>query len=186
MHKFLQKSADKDAFQNFEQKIQQLAQIMQLPLDLGEIDHLAVRVNDEKTAKENLALFLEEGQILSQNQVNGRVIYLIQLKQSLPICGQKVRIIELPFPKKHYAKTGWEHIEMVLPFLAQESVEAWISRILRQFSWQENPSLKVKISQPEATGEQLANPTIAVSLLDKSQNHCCIKVHPYSIRQIVA
>ena len=63
----------------FEKKIQQLAQMMSIDFSNYEIDHLAVRVNNEQNAKNWLTLLLKYGRILSDNVVNGRKIYLIQL-----------------------------------------------------------------------------------------------------------
>ena len=171
---------------DFEQKIQQLATEMAINLSDYEIDHLAVRVNTEQNAKNWLTALLKCGKILSDNIVNGRPIYLIQLEKPLAFAGQFVDVIELPFPKnKQYPQETWEHIEIVMPFLNHESVESWIERINNQFLWKGLPQLTIKVSEPKVEGEQLPNPSIAVSFADKTQNHTCIKVHPYSIKKIL-
>ena len=33
----------------------------------------------------------------------------------------------------------------------------------------------MKVSEPKVEGEQLPNPSIAVSFVDKTENHVCIK-----------
>lgn len=174
-------------FQDFEQKIKRLAEAMHLPLENYEIDHLALRVNSEENAKYWLTLLLKYGTILSDNIVNGRIIYLIKLNHPIDFAGQFVEIIELPFPKnnQYYPVESWEHIEIVIPFLLNESVENWVARMNKLFLWNQLKNLKVKVSEPKVDGEQLPNPSIAVSFMDKSHNHTCIKVHPYHIKTII-
>lgn len=173
-------------FVQFEQHIVALAAKMKINLADYLIDHVAVRVNLCKDAELWLTALLKCGRILSDNQVNGRVIYLIELSQPLIFAGQPVTIIELPFPKnKTYPKQGFEHIEIVMPFGVNENTFEWENRILTQFSWDKNSDFNVKVDEPKVEGEQLPNPSIAVSFVDKTQNHTCIKVHPYPIKQII-
>jgi len=149
---------------DFEKKILSLASEMALILTDYEIDHMAV----------------------SNNLINGRVIYLVELEQPITFLGQKVSIVELPYPKdKIYPREGWEHIEIVIPFLPQESVADWCERIKKHFQLNQLTHLKVKVDEPKGDGEKLLNPSIAVSFVDKQQNHTCIKVHPYNIKQII-
>lgn len=171
---------------DFEKKIQMLATEMQIDLKNYEIDHLALRANTEQKAKNWLTALLKCGRILSDNIVNGRVIYLIQLENPLAFAGQFVDIIELPLPKnKQYPQETWEHIEIVMPFLPNELTQEWVERINRQFLWQHKKQLKIKISEPKVEGERLPNPSIAVSFAEQGENHTCIKVHPYSIKKIL-
>lgn len=170
----------------FEQNILQLAEKMALPLQDYEIDHLAVRVNTELSAQRWLAELVKCGKILSCNLVNGRKIYLIQLDKPLMIANQPVEIVELPFPKnKTYPREGWEHIEVVIPFLPKETTDEWIERINSHFLWSKIAELSVKVSMPKAEGEILENPSIAVSFMNNKINHCCIKVHPFAIKAII-
>lgn len=83
----------------FERKIQHLAKEMTIDLSHYEIDHLALRVNSEQSAKNWLILLLKCGRILSDNIVNGRKIYLIELEKPVKFANQFVDIIELPLPK---------------------------------------------------------------------------------------
>lgn len=175
-----------ESFSSFEKKIQTLAQIVNLDLNEYEIDHIALRVNTEDKAKYWLTQLLKYGTVLSNNVVNGRIIYLIKLKYPLHFAGQFIDIIELPFPKnKIYPIEGWEHIEIVIPFLQNETTESWVERISRLFLWNKLDNLKVKVSEPKVEGEQLPNLSVAVSLMDKAQNHACIKVHPYNIKKVI-
>ena len=173
-------------FQDFEQKIQAFAAKIHLDLSQYEIDHLSLRVNSDQKAHDWLALLLNYGSVLSDNQVNGRVIYLIALAEPLYLAGRPIDIVELPFPKdKAYPKETWEHIEVVVPFLSDETATAWLARIKNLFLRNQSAELKVKTSEPKADGEKLANLSVAISFADKHCNHVCIKVHPYSIKQIV-
>lgn len=186
-HKLFQNStALYTDFLSFEQKISELAQIMQVDISKFEIDHLAVRVNNYKDAEIWLTALTQYGRIFSDNIVNGRVIYLIELNEPLDFLGQSVSIVELPFPKaKIYLREGWEHIEFVVPFLPNEQTVDWVERIKLQFNLNQLPHLKLKVSEPKADGEQLPNPSLAVSFVDKSQNDVVIKIHLYSIRTVV-
>ena len=80
-------------------KIQQLAAVMNVNLADYQIDHLALRANTEEKAKNWLTELLKCGRILSDNIVNGRPIYLIELDEPVDFIGQPVDVIELPFPK---------------------------------------------------------------------------------------
>lgn len=171
----------------FEQKIEQIAHIAGLDLRQYPIDHLAVRMNSLALAEQWQAMLASHATLLKQSQVNGRPISLFQLPCPLTVCGQTVSVIELPFPKgKQYPIEGWEHLEIVIPFLENESVEQWVTRLEQQFQFSQNPQLKVKISQPSVAGERLPNPSIALSLKDETnQNYYCLKVHPYDINVII-
>ncbi|TCK70414.1 VOC family protein [Lonepinella koalarum] len=173
-------------FEHFQQKITQLAQAMAVDLTKYQIDHLAIRVNSEDNARKWLALFMKLGTILSDNIVNDRIIYLIQLNEPLMFSGQPVDIVELPFPKnKRYPLESWEHIEIVIPFNEDENVSQWLYRVEKKFLWNQLTTLNVKVSVPKVDGERLPNPSIAVSFADKSDNFVCIKVHPYNIKTII-
>lgn len=174
-------------FNQFSQNIQQIAEIAGLDLTQFEIDHLAVRMNSAEKAVQWQEMLSAHATLLKESEVNGRPISLFELAQPLHFCGQAVSIIELPFPKgKIYPVEGWEHCELVVPFRDNESVEQWVERLEHQFGFSRNSQLKVKISQPIVAGERLANPTIALSLKDETnQNYCCLKVHPYDINAII-
>ncbi|QIM67356.1 metalloprotein [Mannheimia granulomatis] len=171
----------------FEQKIQQIAEVAGIDLSFYQIDHLAVRMNQIDTAEKWKDLLLEKATLLKESIVNGRPIGLFTLEQAVKFCRQNVKIVELPFPKdKIYPEEGWEHIEIVFPFLVGETVEQWIERSLSYFKLLENSELKVKVSHPQVSGEQLPNPSIAITLRNVTFcNTCCLKLHPYDINDIV-
>jgi len=174
-------------FQDFEQKIQALAAEIHLDLSQYEIDHLSLRVNYEQTANAWLTRLLAYGSVLSDNLINGRVIYLIQLHEPLRLAQQEVDVVELPFPKdKHYPQETWEHIEVVVPFLPNETAAEWLARIKNTYFGNQPERFTLKTSEPKGDGEKLLNLSVAVSFLDKTQNPTCIKFHPYSIKQIVS
>lgn len=174
-------------FQDFEQKIQALAAEIHLDLSQYEIDHLSLRVNYEQTANAWLTRLLAYGSVLSDNLINGRVIYLIQLHEPLRLAQQEVDVVELPFPKdKYYPQETWEHIEVVVPFLPNETAAEWLARIKNTFLRNQPERFTVKMSEPKGCGEKLLNLSVAVSFVDKRQNPTCIKFHPYSIKQIVS
>lgn len=187
-HKIFEKQTALFAdFQDFEQKIYSLAQQINLDLNQYEIDHLSLRVNTEQMANAWLTRLLAYGSVLSDNLINGRVIYLIQLHEPLRLAQQEVDVVELPFPKdKHYPQETWEHIEVVVPFLPNETAAEWLARIKNTFLRNQPERFKVKTSEPKGCGETLLNLSVAVSFVDKTQNPTCIKFHPYSINQIVS
>lgn len=179
----------------FEAQIRQITDIVGIDLTEFEIDHLAVRMNTIEKAQAWRDLLLSEksdklpfpsASLLKESLVNGRPIALIHLHTPLTFCNQQVSIIELPFPKnKTYPVEGWEHIELVVPMLENESVAEWIDRLHKRWNLTENLQIKRKISEPKVEGERLPNPSIAISLADKNlNNHCSIKLHPYSIQNI--
>ena len=183
---FCQQTALGAQFHSFQQKILSLAQAIGLDLSALEIDHLAVRVNSQQKGQDWLDSLLKYGTLLSDNIVNGRAIYLVTLSQEILFAGQGVSIIELPMPKNRvYPQEGWEHIEVVIPFLIKESPNEWQERIIRQFGLNENPLLRVKVSEPKVAGEKLCNISLAITFVDKTKNDCCIKLHPYHITDVV-
>ncbi len=173
-------------FNTFERKILDLSHTMQITLKDYQIDHIAIRVNQLETAELWLKKLPQCGEVISDNIVNGRPIYIIKLNEPLIMINQKVNVIELPFPKgKIYPVENWEHIEIVMPFSENETIPQWSERILNTFLWHKNSDLKVKISEPKVEGEQLPNPSIAVSFVDSTENHTCIKVHPYTLEKVI-
>ncbi|WP_301098714.1 VOC family protein [Otariodibacter sp.] len=171
----------------FEQQIQEIATLANISLQDYQIDHMSVRMNQMDTAKAWYNMLLESAEIFNESMINGRPIALFKLHQPIVFCDQTVSILELPFPKgKIYPREGWEHIEIIAPFQPNESVEQWIQRMLSTFKLEQQSLLTFKISQPKSSGEIIPNPTIALTLNDKTnRNNCCLKVHPYDIKSII-
>lgn len=171
---------------NFEQRIKPLLNMLKLDKHGLQCDHLALRVNDENNALDLLKAFQTIGDVISNKNINGRPIVIIKLHQAFDFLNQKVRCIELPFPgDKHYSEQGWEHIELVLPCNAltiadlKQALLAVAPDLL--FVLDGESKISVKMSEPKGNAEKLANPTIAFK-----HNGICVKVHPYTIEQIVA
>ncbi|OBX11141.1 VOC family protein [Gallibacterium genomosp. 3] len=148
------------------------------------IDHIALRVNTLVTAQQWQQCLASDATLLSDNLINGRPIYLYELNQPLTVLGQPVSVVELPFPtEKQYPQEGWEHIEMVFPFVKDETVEQWFERV-EQLLKNVRERIILKKNCHKADGEGLPNPAVAIKLVEN--NHfVTIKLHPYSIKQIV-
>ncbi len=155
-----------------------------------EIDHVALRVNDEQTAKQLSHEFCKQGTIISSNIINGRPIEIIELNTPLKLNDNTIECIELPYPSdKQYPVEGWEHIELVLNSKASDceqlvkdlvSAQPDIQTIIEKAENRQG-DIKIKLSSPKGDKERLANPTIAFK-----QDNLCIKVHPHGIKAVIA
>lgn len=162
----------------------QLIEVLGTVVQSLTIDHIALRVNTLATAQQWQQCLVSDATLLSDNLINGRPIYLYELNQPLTVLGQPVSVVELPFPtEKQYPQEGWEHIEMVFPFVKDETVEQWFERV-EQLLKNVRERIILKKSCHKADGEGLPNPAVAIKLVEN--NHfVTIKLHPYSIKQIV-
>ncbi len=176
---------DLDAFM---QKIESLADLLQLDLSLAQADHLALRINEAHLAKAAHLAWCDYGETISEAMINGRPIIVIAFKQPLHARGWKIDCLELPYPApgKTYPSESWEHVEFVVPSHAQ-SAEAYLEDLQHtypafgaQFAKLADLGVKVKLSSPKGDGERLNNPTVAF----KYQG-VCIKLHPHSLKRIV-
>ena len=164
----------------FQEKIQQLAAVMNVNLADYQIDHLALRANTEEKAKNWLTELLKCGRILSDNIVNGRPIYLIELDEPVDFIGQPVDVIELPFPKnKQYPQETWEHIEIVMPFLSHESVEDWVNRICNTFLWKDESAYKGQVIFTEFQGDDVKLTVRKNDCSYKQEGETEVIVHKY-------
>ncbi|MCU8157283.1 VOC family protein [Vibrio vulnificus] len=172
----------------FMQKIESLADLLQLDLSFAQADHIALRVNENQTAQLSRQMWSEQGKVISQANINGRPIIVIEFDTSLASRGWKIECLELPYPAegKTYPQEGWEHVEFVVPSHAQ-TAEDYLADLKHtypafgaQFSKLEELGVKVKLSSPKGEGERLNNPTVAF----KYQG-ICIKLHPHSLKRIV-
>ncbi len=162
----------------------QLIEVLGTVVQSLTIDHIALRVNTLATAQQWQQCLASDATLLSDNLINGRPIYLYELNQPLTVLGQPVSVVELPFPtEKQYPQEGWEHIEMVFPFVKDETVEQWFERV-EQLLKNVRERIILKKNCHKADGEGLPNPAVAIKLVEN--NHfVTIKLHPYSIKQIV-
>ncbi|QYJ77519.1 VOC family protein [Shewanella acanthi] len=156
-------------------------------------DHVALRVNSIASADALRAEFSQIGKIISDNQINGRSILIIELNTPLKLGAFSIECVELPYPGDTvYPQEGWEHIELVLPSAARDCerlTEELLQRCPALFPLLSNltakpeefSDIKVKLSSPKGDKERLANPTIAFKGPD-----VCIKVHPHGIKDVIA
>lgn len=164
----------------FEERIVDLADRVGLSLNDFHCDHISVRCNHISTAERWRKGFMKCGLLLSEKEVNGRPICLFDLNRPIIVVAKQVDCIELPYPgAKVYPHEGWEHIELVVP----GEVETFHQNALALLSDKglTTPGIEIKCSNPKAEGEKLNNPTLAVS-----NGVVTIKLHPYSIRKIIA
>lgn len=80
-----------------------------------ELDHLCYRVETLDRYEELKEHFLNNGELLSENEINGRAIANFKLKQPIIFEGRKIFGFELPAPKTGvFYKEGYEHVEFVV------------------------------------------------------------------------
>lgn len=159
-----------------------------LDLTAYQMDHIALRINDEKLAQQAHQAWLAYGEELSCAQINGRPIIVLAFQPKLDAGRWKIDCLELPYPAvgKTYPTQDWEHVECVIPSKAQ-TAQAYLDDLLvrfptfaAQYAQFVTLGIKVKLSSPKGEGERLANPTVAL----KWQG-ITIKLHPHALKDIV-
>lgn len=73
----------------FMQKIESLADLLQLDLSFAQADHIALRVNENQTAQLSQQMWSEQGKVISQANINGRPIIVIEFDAPLASRGWK-------------------------------------------------------------------------------------------------
>lgn len=165
------------ALPEFDQQLTQMAQALKISLTDFQIDHISVRCHHIETAERWRAGLLRCAHLMSENEINGRPIYLFDLFQPLNVVSQKVFVVELPFPKgKTYPQETWEHVEMVID-VAPKNLENTAYALLPQSL---PKGYSIKVSQPKGQSERLPNPTLAVT-----NGIITIKYHPFTLKQII-
>lgn len=173
---------------DFMHKIQGLSEIMHIDLSSFQADHIALRINDAELAQLAHQEWLNQGKEISNAQINGRPIIVIEFTQPLKALGWSIECLELPYPAegKLYPEQSWEHVEFVVPSAALTAQE-YLADLKQQFPEfaQQYDSLaergvKTKLSSPKGEGERLNNPTVAFK-----HAGVCIKLHPHSLKAIV-
>ncbi|UNH25500.1 VOC family protein [Moellerella wisconsensis] len=161
----------------FEQRLQQMAEILGISLADYPIDHISVRCHQLTTAHRWCEGLAQCAELISNKSINGRPIYLFELAQPLNIAGWPVSIIELPFPKdKVYPQESWEHVEAVIDVEPEQLIEQASALLPKPLPH----NFSLKISQPKGDYERLPNPTLAVS-----DGKITLKYHPFSLKKIV-
>ncbi|SHO55914.1 VOC family protein [Vibrio quintilis] len=170
----------------FTDKISQLCELLDMDLTELEIDHIAMRINDLDTTQAVHQVWMRQGQVISESLIHGRPIIVIELTQPLKLGQWQTKYLELPYPAegKHYPVEGWEHVEFVIPSTAL-TADVFFAELCRKFPRMKDNAKKhhiqIKQSSPQAEGERLVNPTIAFKW-----NHVCIKLHPNSLKDVIA
>ncbi|WP_028024999.1 VOC family protein [Enterovibrio calviensis] len=171
----------------FSHRIQALLETLSIDLTPYQADHIALRVNDLNLAKQLHEAWLNHGDEISVNTINGRPIVVIKTRDALSFGAWSTHCVELPYPsEKTYPEQGWEHAEWVIPSSAT-TPEALLEDVFSLFpnlqaNWNEleEKGVKVKLSSPSGEGERLANPTVAFKA-----NGVCVKLHPVSLEQVI-
>lgn len=179
----------KASLEIFMHKIQHLSDILHIDLSPFQADHIALRINHTELAKLAHQEWKKEGKVISQAKINGRPIIVIEFTAPLQAKNWSFECLELPYPApgKIYPQQSWEHVEFVIPSDAH-TAEQYLADIQSQFpqlaaQWPHlsEHGIKVKLSSPKGDGERLNNPTVAFKW-----NGVCIKLHPHSLKAIVA
>lgn len=178
----------KQKLPDFMSKIQELSEMLNLDLTAFRADHIALRINDLELAELAHKSWLEHGKQISNAQINGRPIIVLAFNQPLIALNWQIECLELPYPApgKIYPEQSWEHIEFVVPSVAQtaemfaDEVKQRFPLLAKQWDTLHEQGIKVKLSSPQGEGERLNNPTVAF----KYQG-VCIKLHPHSLKAIV-
>ncbi len=173
----------------FMQKIDDFAQVIGMDLSFAQADHIALRINDRALAEQAHQAWESHGKVISKAEINGRPIIVLEFENPLRAKGWTIECLELPYPAagRSYPNEGWEHVEFVVPSHA-ETAQEYLDDLLhtypyfrQQFSQLEQLGVKVKLSSPKGEGERLNNPTVAFK-----KDGLCIKLHPHSLKAIVA
>ncbi|SPZ65364.1 Uncharacterized protein conserved in bacteria [Serratia quinivorans] len=164
----------------FELALSRFAEKLHLDLSQFTADHISVRCHQNTTADRWRQGLLQCGSLLSESMINGRPICLFDLQQPLKVGPWLIDCVELPYPgDKRYPHEGWEHVELVLSGEPATLYARALSHLPDEALLA--PGIKLKQSSPQAEGERLPNPTLAIT-----DGTVTIKFHPYSIREIVA
>ncbi|WP_104399227.1 VOC family protein [Vibrio penaeicida] len=173
----------------FMAKIQALSELIGIDLSGYQADHIALRVNDLETATFAHNEWLKLGSEISSAQINGRPIIVLEFTEPVIASGWSLECLELPYPAegKNYPVESWEHVEFVIPSEAKTANDylAFLNSTFPNFQEKsakfDQLGIKVKVSSPKGEGERLPNPTVAFKY-----NGVCIKLHPHSLKDVVA
>jgi predicted metalloenzyme YecM len=189
LEKGLVPSAMLNKIDDFLDNIQALCSLLAIDLSAYQADHIALRINDGELAKAAHYAWLDYGKVISEAQINGRPIIVLEFDNPIVTRCWTIECLELPYPAvgKTHPVEDWEHVEFVVPSKAQ-TADAFLQDLYAKFPDLESQlekakaqGVKVKLSSPKGEGERLANPTVAFKF-----NNICIKLHPHSLKNIVA
>lgn len=148
------------------------------------IDHAALRFRDPNKVDQLSEELKTDSKVIGEAVVNGRKIYIFKLNQPITYGQYLIPCIELPYPAHDhdYPNDGWEHVEFVLPTQDINGLELAFRHYFPSLTEDIMRTYGYKLSIPKVEGEQLLNPTIA---LTKSKM-LSIKFHPNSIEKVVS
>lgn len=189
IEKGLVPSAMLNKIDDFLDNIQALCSLLAIDLSAYQADHIALRINDAELAKTAHQAWLEYGKVISEARINGRPIIVLEFDNAVQSHGWSIECLELPYPAigKTHPIEDWEHVEFVVPSNALtaetflQDLYKLFPNLERQLEQAKQQGVKVKLSSPKGEGERLANPTVAFKF-----NNICIKLHPHSLKNIVA
>lgn len=92
--------------------------------DLVQNDTLCLQVPSNERYNEVLEELVTRGKLLSESQVNGRLIAVVELFEPLAAGGWQVSFVELPQPKKCVGQEGVRHLQ----FVTRTGIESFRSR----------------------------------------------------------
>lgn len=129
-----------------------------------ELDHICYRVETLERYEELKKQFLNCGELLSENEINGRAIANFKLNEPIIFEERKIFGIELPAPKPRvFFKEAYEHVEFAVGIDLDEFL-----KVYPQINW-------------DITGmSKKVNPDIFVKYDD-----LVVKFHQHSIEYVV-
>ena len=129
-----------------------------------EIDHLCYRTSSEQNYLEVKSYFQQQGELLIESEVNGRLIATYKLKKPIHFKEWIIDLIEVPAPKANKRTLeGFEHIEIV--------IEESFSMFMNQYSDLEFVTKGM---------DKNLNPEIEIEFMD-----CAVKFHHKSLEQVI-
>ena len=110
---------------NFLTKIISTLQKEGIDVSKCELDHICYRVESNEKYEEYKQKLSALGELLTETEINGRLISTYKLKEPIEFKGRKIFCVELPSPKEgvHYPE-GLEHAEFVI----KDSFEDFMSK----------------------------------------------------------
>lgn len=148
------------------------------------IDHICIRLNSVAAVDALRDELQKIGTIISRATINGRDIYIFQLRTPLQVAEWSISALELPYPKEDVLYTeGWEHVEFVIPHAPntlagiKETFFATFPHLTEEYLVSH---CSFKVDEPSAAVDQLPNPTVALKV-----DSIGIKFHTKSIQEVV-
>ncbi|MDN4164232.1 VOC family protein [Cytophagales bacterium LB-30] len=95
-----------------------------LPISEWSIDHLCYRVETEERYFSMKNALENEGKLLIESKIGGRMISSFLLNQPFEIAQWTIPVLELPAPKQGAAyPEGYDHFEVVVPFSLEKLIK---------------------------------------------------------------